>query len=89
VHLLDVDRSPVRVENRKPDDGAGPAPKSEECRLAEFFIRSVNFLTPLDRFLNDAAERGPMGRPSEKCRINRHVQVLGGDRGGPKNGNRG
>ena len=25
-----------------------------------FFIRSVNYLTLLDRFLNDAAERGQM-----------------------------
>ena len=35
----------------------------------ELFIRSVNYLTPLNRFLNDAAERGRMGRPSGKCRL--------------------
>jgi hypothetical protein len=35
----------------------------------ETFIRSVNYLTPLNRFLNDAAERGRMGRPSGKCRL--------------------
>jgi hypothetical protein len=29
----------------------------------------VNYLTPVDRFLNDAAERGRIGRPSDECRI--------------------
>src|SRR6516165_7119906 len=37
--------------------------KSEKCRLDQLFILSVNYLTPLDRFLSDAAERGRMGRP--------------------------
>jgi hypothetical protein len=37
--------------------------------LDELFIRSVNYRTPLDRFLNDAADRRRMGRPSGKCRL--------------------
>jgi hypothetical protein len=37
--------------------------------LDELLIRSVNYLTPLDRFLNYAAGRGRMGRPSGKCRL--------------------
>ena len=34
-----------------------------------FFIRSVNYLTHLDRFLSDGAERGWIDRPSGKCRF--------------------
>jgi hypothetical protein len=34
-----------------------------------FFIRSVNYLTLLDRFFNDPAEHGRMNRPSGKCRF--------------------
>ena len=34
-----------------------------------FFIRSVNYLTHLDRFLSDGAERGWIDRPSGKCRL--------------------
>jgi hypothetical protein len=32
-----------------------------KCRL------NVNYLTPVDRYLNDAAERRRIGRPSDEC----------------------
>jgi hypothetical protein len=34
-----------------------------------FFIRSVNYLTLLDRFFNHATEFGRMGPPSGQCRL--------------------
>jgi hypothetical protein len=37
-----------------------PVLESEQCRVDEFFP-SVIYLTPPDRFLNDAAERGRIG----------------------------
>jgi len=30
---------------------------------------SVNYITPVDRLLNDAAERRRIGRPSDECRL--------------------
>ena len=62
---------PASAIRRRAGDGAGRSRKSEECRLDKFLIRSVNYLTLLGRFLNDAAERGRMGRPSGKCRVKR------------------
>ena len=41
-----------------------PVPQSEK----KLFL-SVNYLTPVDRYLNDAAERRRIGRPSDECRL--------------------
>jgi hypothetical protein len=47
----------------KPADGA-------RCHAArENFFLSVNSLTPFDRFLNQAAECGRIGRPSDEYRL--------------------
>jgi hypothetical protein len=49
-----------------------PVPQSEK----KLFL-SVNYLTPVDRFLNDAAERRRIGRPSDECRIKRSAGLIG------------
>ena len=54
---------------------SSPVPESEECRLDELFP-SVNYLTLPDRFLHDAGERGRMGCPSGKCRLNCQQQEV-------------
>jgi hypothetical protein len=40
----------------------------------------VNYLTTVHRFLNDAAERGRIGRPSDECRLK--LVILAGRRVG-------
>jgi len=45
-----------------------PVPQSEK----KLFL-SVNYLTSVDRYLNDAAERRRIGRPSDECRLSRQV----------------
>jgi hypothetical protein len=47
----------------KPDDGARRARNPRK----NFFL-SVNYLTPVCQFLNDAVERGGIGRPSDESR---------------------
>jgi hypothetical protein len=48
-----------------------PAPQSEK----KLFL-SVNYLTPVDRYLNDAAERRRIGRPSDECRTTPPMAAL-------------
>jgi hypothetical protein len=40
------------------------------------FIRSVNYLILLDRFLKHVTERGRMGRPSGECRMKSRAILL-------------
>jgi hypothetical protein len=51
------------------NSGRNESDQGASIKLAETFYSNVNYLTPLNRFVNDAAERGRMGRPSGKCRL--------------------
>jgi hypothetical protein len=55
----------------KPDDGSR---RSDNPRR-NFFL-SVNYFTPVDRFLTDAAERGRIGRPSDECPLKRGTACI-------------